>query len=326
MRTKTFAELLSGYTTAVQASASGLVDFTVGSILRACGESIAQVGLWLQGLILAQVSLSRASTSTGADLDSWMADFGLVRLGALKATGYVTFSRFSTTAAGLVPTGATVETTDGSQEFVVLTDTGNAAWNTGLGGYVLPIGTASVTVPVKASKRGAAGNVLAGAVTQITSNVPGIDKVVNAAVFSGGADVEADAAFRLRFQLFINSLSRSTVAAVANATAETTGVTSYTITENEDPDGTPHDGFFYVVIDDGSGAPANSLVNAVTAAVEAVRPVGTTFDVVKPTLLTAAWLHQFRHADQGRRGRDRLYQLAGAWRGLAVHAHRPDRL
>lgn len=286
LRTKSFAELLDGYSTAVQASSSGLVDFSVGSILRACGEAIGQTALWLQGLILALLAGTRASTSTGADLDTWMADFGFVRTPALKAAGNVTFTRLTTTGTATVLVGATVETTDGTQEYEVVSKPSDPNWN-GSTGFTLANGVGSITVPVRATTAGAAGNARKNTVKVITSAMPGIDTVDNAAKFSGGADVETDAAFRSRFIVHLSSLSRATPAAVGEAVLSVQPTLNYTIKENENPDGTSNVGFFYVVVDDGSGNTPDATVNAVTAAVELVRPIGTTFSAQKATKVTA---------------------------------------
>ena len=65
---------------AVQAAATQLLDLTVGSTLRAVLEANASVCLWMQWLILQVLRTTRAATSTGADLDSWMADLSLTPL------------------------------------------------------------------------------------------------------------------------------------------------------------------------------------------------------------------------------------------------------
>ncbi|MFX8028091.1 baseplate J/gp47 family protein, partial [Acinetobacter baumannii] len=106
-----------------------LVDLTVGSVLRAIVEANAAVVVWLEGLLLQVLAITRAATSSGADLDSWVADFGVTRLPAVAATGIVTFSRFTTTQQVLVPVGATVQTADGTQQFTVTIDTTNPAYN-----------------------------------------------------------------------------------------------------------------------------------------------------------------------------------------------------
>ena len=83
LETKDFDTLVEEQAAIVQGSSSrALLDFSIGSILRAIVEAYAAVAMWLQGLILSVLSLTRAATSSGSDLDSWMADFGLTRLAA----------------------------------------------------------------------------------------------------------------------------------------------------------------------------------------------------------------------------------------------------
>lgn len=289
VNSKGFTALLQTQVAAVQASAAGLVDFTVGSILRAVAESVAQVALWLQGLILALLAATRAATSSGADLISWMADFGLTQLNAVVAKGNVTFSRFTATSQGLVPIGGLVATSDGSQQFAVVADPTNPAYSGILGGYVLPVNTASVTVPVQASVAGAAGNVAAQTVTITVSAMPGIDTALNAAPFAGGQDQESDAAFRARFIAYLGSLRTSNTASIEFAISSVQPGLRFTIVQNKSyPDLAPAPGFFFVIVDDGSGAPPGSLLNAIFNAIDAVHAGGVQFAVFAPTPLTIA--------------------------------------
>src|SRR5690348_9734731 len=82
LNTKTFDQLVSSQATAMQASAAQggspkLLDFTVGSVLRAIAEAVASaLGLFLQGLVLQVLALTRFATSNDDDADSFAADFG----------------------------------------------------------------------------------------------------------------------------------------------------------------------------------------------------------------------------------------------------------
>lgn len=287
LQTYSFNQIVSGIATATQAAANSLLDFSVGSILRAVAQAVAGQLLWLQAIILQVLTLARAATSVGADLDSWCADFGFARLPARAATGQVTFSRFTATQQGVVPVGATVQTADGSQTFAVTVDTGNSAYDAGLGGYVILANTASVNVPVRAATAGTGGNVQAGTISVITSSISGVDSVTNAAAFLNGADAEPDADFRARFVLYLASLSKATKAAIGSAVRGVQQGLNYTITENENYDGTPNKGHFYVVVDDGTGQASVDLLAAVGIAIEAVRPFTGTFAVFEPSPLTA---------------------------------------
>jgi uncharacterized phage protein gp47/JayE len=285
LQLRTFSSLVSSAAAAVQGSAKQLLDLTTGSTLRAVLEANASLALWLQWLILQVLQTTRASTSTGADLDSWMADFSLTRLAAVPATGVVTFARFVPTSAALVPVGAIVRTADGTQSFTVVVNTALSAWSVSQNGYALAAGISSVDVPVVAANAGSAGNVQAGAITLMASALPGVDTVTNAAPLQGGLDAESDAALRTRFATFLATRSRATPLAVGNAITSLRQGLQYTIQENVAPDGSARMGCFVVTVDDGSGAPAASLIASAAAAVEAVRPVGATYTVQPPTVV-----------------------------------------
>ena len=287
LNTQDFPTLVENMAAAAQGAAQQVLDFTIGSILRAVVEAVAGVALFLQSLVLQVLTLTRASTSQGPDLDSWMADYGVTRLPAVAATGTVTFSRFTPTLQAVVPIGAQVITTDGSETFAVTLDTTNAAYSASLGGYVLAANVASVSVPVAASVAGSGGNVVAGAISLIGTAIPGVDTVTNAAAFTNGLDAESDAALRLRFVAYMASLSKATKGAVGYALMSLQQGLEYTITENADYNGTTDMGFFYVVLDDGSGHPSASLLASGVGAIDAVRPIGSRFAVFAPVVTTA---------------------------------------
>jgi len=156
-----------------------------------------------------------------------------------------------------------------------------------LNGYTLAAGVASVNVPVAASVPGVAANVQVGTVSLIAAALPGVDTVSNTTAFQGGLDAEADSALRLRFQNFLSSRARATPVAVGYAISSLQQGLQYSIAENQMPDGSARLGSFVVTVDDGSGAPSAALIAAVAAAVETVRPVGSSFGVLPPTVVAA---------------------------------------
>jgi uncharacterized phage protein gp47/JayE len=283
---RSFNALVQSMAAAVEASATQLLDLTVGSTLRAVLEANASIGLWIQWLILQVLRTTRAATSNGADLDSWMADLTLTRLPAVTATGTVTFSRFTPGMSALIPSGSLVRTADGTQTFAVSVDTAQSSWSAASNGYVVALGAASLDLPVTALTPGLAGNVQAGTISLLASALPGIDSVSNLTTLQNGLDAESDDAFRSRFQNFIASRSRATPLAVGYAISSIQQGLNYTIQENTDPSGLPHMGSFVVTIDDGSGSPSTALLSTVQTAIDAVRPVGSIFSVRPPTVLT----------------------------------------
>ena len=283
-----FSTLVSNMAAAVQGACSQLIDLTVGSVLRVLLEANASIALWMQWLIVLVLQTTRAATSSGASLDSWVADFGLSRLSAIAASGTVTFARGSALQAATIPAGALVRSGDGSQTFVVALNASLAAWNSSANAYIVPSGVISVDLPVTAQLLGTGGNVMAGTISLLATTIPGIDTVNNAAAFSGGADAETDAALRLRFSLFLDTRSRATSLAIQNAIISVQQGMRFTIGELLDPSGAARPGFFTLTIDDGSGDPPASLLNAVALAVEAVGPLGTQFAVVAPIQVPAS--------------------------------------
>lgn len=284
---KSFTQLVSDMATAIQGRASSLTDFAIGSILRAIVESVAAVGVWLESLILLLLQTTRAASSSGADLDTWVQDYGVTRLGATSATGQCTFSRFTNTVQAIVPIGALVQTSDGSQRFAVVIDTTNPAYNVTLGGYVIAPGTSNVSALVQAVTPGSASNAVAGSISVIAQAIQYVDTVSNALTFTNGSDAESDTSLRARFVAYIASLSKATKLAIGNAILGLQTGISYTLVENYAYNGAYQPGYFYTVVDDGSGTPSSGFLSSVSNAIDAVRPFTSTFGVFAPVIITA---------------------------------------
>jgi uncharacterized phage protein gp47/JayE len=288
LQTQTFDQLVQTEAAAIQASSGGtLIDFSVGSILLAFAQAVAMVALWLQGLILQLLTTTRAATASGPDLDSWMADFGVTRLPATAATGTVIFSRFTATQAASIPLGAIVQSADGAQQFFVAADASQAAYNDGDEAYVIPAGVAAINATVQALTPGLAGNLAAGAISALGQSISGLDSVTNAVAFATGAAAETDAALRVRFVNNLASLAKATQSAVGNAIASLREGLSYTLTEDYTYAGAYQPGYFYVVVDDGSGSPPAPLLALVSEGIDAVRGCGIQFGVFAPVAVPA---------------------------------------
>lgn len=288
LNTQDFNTIVSNEIAAAQASSSQLLDFSQGSVLLALIQANASaVALWLQALDVYILSLTRAATSTGADLDSWMADFGFTRLPAMFASGNVTFSRLNNSIQAVVPVGAIVQTANGTVSFTAILDTTNANYNSALNGYVLTSGTTSISVLVQANVAGTIGNAASNAINTINTPIPFVDSVANSSSFSNGLNAESDASFRARFIAYLASLSKATLAAISYAVSQVQGVVDFTVTENQSYSGTTQYGYFYVVVDDGTGNPPSQLLTNVNSAVDAVRGLTTLFGVFAPVVVNA---------------------------------------
>lgn len=273
-----FSTFLNNAAAAVQAQASAITDFSVGSVSRALMEAASGLGMWLQWQIVQVLALTRASTCSGTDLDSWLADYNFTRLAAVAATGQVTFGRYTTTASAFIPVGSVVKTSDGTQSFTVYADTTNSAYSATLSGFTIPAGTTSITCAVQAQTSGTAGNVAANTITLMGSAISGVDYVTNASAFTNGVAAESDANALARFKLYVSGFSLGTPLAVSSAIAGVQQGLFYQQSYGA--------GSITVYVDDGSGSPSAALLTRVQTAVQNVRACGTTVAVFGPSVLT----------------------------------------
>lgn len=286
---QTFTSLVQSMAAGVQGACKTLLDLTVGSVLRAILEASASAALWLQWLLVILMNRQRLATCYGADVDTFVNDFGFTRLPGTAATGNVTFARFSSGSSATIAVGTIVMTGDGSIQFAVIEQTSNSFWNAPAGAYVIPANTASASIPVTCTQAGTVGNVQANTVSLLGVAISGVDTVNNPGAFTGGLDDESDEACKARFQLYIlGGLSKGTPLAVESAIADTQQGLTENIAENVTNTGTYRPGNFVVTIDDGSGDPPVATLDAVYASIDAVRPICSTFSVQGPSELSVA--------------------------------------
>ena len=283
--TRSFTDIVRDMSAALTTSAGRLIDISIGSVLRAIIESNSAIVLWVQWLVLLTLQTTRAATSTGADLDSWVEDFSLSRLPATTASGTVTLTRFSGAMPAFVPVGMIIKTLDGVVSFSVTADASKPAWQSTLNGYSLAPGVLSIDLPISASVAGSSGNVLSNTITVLASATPGIDAINNGTATTGGRDPETDAALRIRFTNFFASRSRATMDSVEYAISLVGADLRYVILENMDSAGNVRAGNMLIVVDDGSGTLAEPMLNSLARAVDLVRPVGTTFSIQSPQII-----------------------------------------
>lgn len=288
LKLQDFSALVKTQAAAVTSSCDQLIDMSVGSVIRALLEANASVGLWIQWLTMQVLGATRASTSNGPDLDSWVADFGMSRFTSVAASGTVTFSRKTAGIPATILPGVLVRTGTGTsdQVFVVVEDVMNPAW-TGTG-YVLNEVQTSINARVRAQEAGTAGNVVAQSITTLATAIPGVDSVINASAMMGGIDAETDAALRARFTGYLDSRNRATSQAVGFAITSVRQGVTYTIAERVDASGAVRSGHFTITVDDGSGSPSAEFLDTVAQAVDLVRPIGSTFSLRPPLIIPVA--------------------------------------
>ena len=271
---QTFNTLVQNSVAAVQSACSTLLNLSPGSALLAILEANASVALWVQYLLALLFNRQRLATSTGADVDSFVNDFGMYRLAAVSAAGSVTFSRFTPTNSVTIPAGTIVISGDGTQQFATTV------------AVTIPAATLSGSAPAIAVTAGVGGNVAAGGITLLGQAIVGVDTVTNAAAFTGGQNAENDAACIARFPVYLASLVRCTPAAIMAVIASVQQGLTYYVQENTSTIGGYQPGNFVVTIDDGSGYPSTALCSIVYGVVNGYRPIGSTFAVQAPTVVS----------------------------------------
>lgn len=156
------------------------------------------------------------STSEGVSLDRLSKRIGLSRNRARQSEGEVTFVGDEDT---IIEEGFRVSTPDGI-EFETIEE------------VTIPV-SGEVNVEIISLLLGENTNVAAGRITEIVNPIAGLDSVTNAVATAGGADVETDAEFRLRYERSINRIGSSTSASIESTILSVDGVTDARVREND---------------------------------------------------------------------------------------------
>ena len=202
-------------------------------------------------------------TATGAWLDLHCAQVGLTRHAAKKATGTVYFLREDTSGNVPVQKGKILRSPPDGQgnvyRFVTLTD------------VVLQDGQSEVAVSIEAEEYGTGANVTVGQISEIATNIPGVDGVENRSdwLLTEGVEAESDEALRERYILAWMSVNGCTKYAYEAWARSVAGVVGVRILDQH-PRG---QGTVDVVITGAAGLPTQSLIDGVDEVVQEKRPI-----------------------------------------------------
>ncbi len=236
------------------------------SLLAALARAQAAAAHGLHGHLDWLAKQLMPDTAETAHLERWASIWGVSRKPATPAAGTVTFTGVD---GATIPAGTTLARADGAE---YTTDV--AATIAG--------GTASVSVT--ASLPGVAGNAAAGTQLALTAPVAGVQgqAAVDAPGIAGGADAEADADLRARLLARIREAPHGgNVNDYVQWALEVPGVTRAWVYPQELGAGTVTVRF--VADNDPAGPiPSQTLVNAVAAHIDALRPVTAAVTVVAP--------------------------------------------
>jgi len=290
---QTKSQIVASMTAAIQGAAAAggfTISMTPGSAMLAFVNACAGVYLWLQWLTTQVLSAARLATCSGSDCDLFCADFGFNRIAGAPAAGQVTFARYSAAQQAIIPVGSTIKTTDGTQSFVLIADSTQAAYSAADYAYIIPAGVVSITATVQNTVVGVAGNIVAGALGLVTSNIAYVDTVTNAAAFNNGVNAESDTAFKFRFGLFLTSLAKATPIALQSAVLGVAqNLTCAVLSGCQTVGGSFAPGYGVIAVDDGSGATPSAVLAAVAAAATgpSMLALGAACAVVQAPVITA---------------------------------------
>ena len=233
--------------------------------VRAAGMAAA-----IEGLYQYQAWIARQILPDTADPD-WLERHaglhGMTRLAATRATGTVTFSG---SAGSAIAVGVEVKTL------------GGVAYVTTASGTIGSGGT--LTLAAQASVTGLAGNAVAGAAVTLTSAPAGVQSSATAGAMTGGTDVESDAALLARLLYLLRNPPMGGAAHdYVRWAMSVAGVTSATCFSGRRGPGTVD-----VAVMTAGGPASGSLVAAVHAYIDTVRPVTADCLVVAPTAVPVA--------------------------------------
>lgn len=250
---KSFTEIFQDISSELEVQSSQLTDLNPGSRLHALIRSFTSTiaAAW-DGLSQLR-SLFFVSTSSGADLDRRVADYGMQRKPGSYASGNLVARPTSGTLT--VNIGDTVSSADGLLVFDIMATT--------------EITAPFTLVPVVSSEIGNRYNLAAGTkifpLTDINVTYEvgtnGLDlggKAVGS--FSGGTDEESDDDVKVRFTSYLKSLSRGTRLAIQQALDSINGIGNVIIEE-----AVPVPGWITLTIADTSGELPDVLRDEVDA-------------------------------------------------------------
>jgi hypothetical protein len=187
-QTKSFLSIIASEINRARATTSKITDYNVGSVARTLLEAPAQeidqlYQMLLQGL-LEGIAVSVYNS------------FNFPPLPAVAASGLIRVSIAVQAVAVLIPANSTFTTSDGAQSYLSTADVS------------FPAGSTYADVPVVCTVVGDAGNQVAGDTFTVGFPVPGFISATNLGPFINGAPPETAAARKVRFNAYVQTLSR----------------------------------------------------------------------------------------------------------------------
>lgn len=204
-QTKTFLAITASMVNRMRSITQRITDYTVGSVARTLVEAPAQeIDELYQQMQYGLLDAIQTSVYTS---------FNFPALAARPATGLIRISIAVQSTDTLIATGTTINRADGSMSYSATAD------------ITISAGSSFADVPVAANIAGISGNMAALGNFTTSLAIPGFVSAINLAAFVNGSDVESISAQKVRFNAYIQALSRGTVAALMYALTRLTFLT-----------------------------------------------------------------------------------------------------
>lgn len=277
-----------------------------GNLTKATANAVGSAGTILQNMSQYTIAISRASTSVGIDLDSFLAQFGYTRNPATNAYGNVIlYSVLPATQPVNVPIGTVLQTQGALIKYTIIADPNQPNYNVLTSSYVLAIGQTQMVVTAQAQVAGSGGSVQAGQLTQIVPTIFGISSVSNPQPIINGISGESDADFLARFQQDFFNKAKGTfdaiTAALLKAGCTKVKLISGCVVVGNPATGLlekPNGGWVNAVVDNGSTAPSAVFLDKCRATVASTMAFGFFGPVVvAPEILSPSIQIPLRFAD-----------------------------
>jgi uncharacterized phage protein gp47/JayE len=249
---KNFVSIAAAVINHMRSTQTKITDFTIGSVARTLVEAPS---IEMDELYQQMFSGLKEAIPTSV-FNSF--NFGL--LPPTPGAGVVAVTIATSLTATVIPAGS-VFSTAGSP--ITLTSSADVT---------IPIGATVGNVPCVATTTGAAGNLPAGTSFSVAPTVNGFVSAVNATALSQGRDLETNDQRKRRFNDFITTLQRGTIAALVYGAKltklydvngiQTEGVATAQVIEPYVLDNTQPIALVNVFIHNGVGSTSGALITA----------------------------------------------------------------
>jgi len=201
-QTKDFVSIVASIGNVMKSTQNKVTDFNIGSVFRTLVEApAAEMDEMYQQFVIGLIEGIQTAVYTSFSFDP---------IDAVAAAGLVRVTIEANEQPVLIPAGTSFSPANGRVDYTSSDD------------VTIPPGNTFADVLVAANSPGVIGNILAGQVFTLSPAPDGLVGATNLDDFASGTDAESEDDRKVRFNAFIQSLNRGTVAALDYGLKSTT--------------------------------------------------------------------------------------------------------